>query len=63
MLDEALCSDAELSFEAARKFVAANVGEITDKDKLRLYGLYKQATEGRPCKSGKPLFDFKGRAK
>jgi len=62
LVDEALCTDAEMAFEDARKFVAENVDKISDKDKLRLYGLYKQATEG-PCSTSKPFFDFKGRAK
>ena len=44
-------------------FVAANVTRISDADKLKLYGLYKQATEG-PCTTSKPgFFDMKGRSK
>lgn len=63
LLDDALCTVAEQDFDAARKFVASNVTRIPDAEKLRLYGLYKQATEG-PCTTGQPgMFDFKGKAK
>lgn len=63
LLDEALCGDAELTFDAAQKYVAAHVGALPDAAKLRLYGLYKAATEGR-CSTPKPgMLDFKGRAK
>ena len=51
------------AFEAASAFVAAHVAQIDDDSKLKLYGLYKQATTG-PCTVAKPsFFDFKGRAK
>lgn len=51
------------AFEAASAFVAAHVSDIDDDSKLKLYGLYKQATTG-PCTATKPsFFDFKGRAK
>lgn len=63
LLDEAICGDAELTFDAARKFVAANVSAIPDPIKLQLYGLYKATTEGK-CSTKKPgMLDFKGRAK
>lgn len=51
------------AFGAATAFVAAHVAEIDDASKLKLYGLYKQATTG-PCSESKPsFFDFKRRAK
>lgn len=52
-------------FEAATQAVASLVadGRLQQATTLRLYGLYKQATEGA-CSSSKPsLFDQRGRAK
>lgn len=51
------------AFEAAAAFVAAHAADLSDDNKLKLYGLYKQGTSG-PCTAAKPSFlDFKGRAK
>jgi diazepam-binding inhibitor (GABA receptor modulator, acyl-CoA-binding protein) len=36
---------------------------VTDDDKLALYGLYKQATEGDVSTARPGLFDLKGKAK
>lgn len=55
----------EDDFNAAADCVAriAATGEVPDAELLRLYGLYKQATEG-PCVEKKPsFFDIKGRSK
>ena len=55
----------EERFEAAASFVAQSVGDgtIPKQALLRLYGLYKQSTEGK-CTSKKPsFFDLKGREK
>ena len=55
--------DGEDAFQAAADFVEAHVDQIDDKCKLRLYGLFKQASSGA-CSTAKPsFFDFKGRAK
>jgi hypothetical protein len=54
-------------FDAASIYVEQAVMSgatlFTDNMKLKLYGLYKQATVG-PCTASKPyLWDFKGKAK
>lgn len=59
--------DASVSlFEEASAYVSSALGtagtSFADKDKLALYGLYKQATCG-PCTTSKPFWDPAGRAK
>ncbi|KAL3160023.1 hypothetical protein ABBQ38_010409 [Trebouxia sp. C0009 RCD-2024] len=50
-------------FQAAADHVETHVSELNDEQRLRVYGLYKQATCG-PCATAKPSFiNFKGRAK
>ena len=71
--DSAGPSELEAHFSAAADRVAAAAGggggaaapgvALSTGDRLRLYGLYKQALEG-PCSSGRPPFwDLQGRAK
>lgn len=62
---EALREELDIEFEAASTFVAMHVSEsnFTDAIKLKLYGLFKQATVG-PCDAPKPgMFDLKGKSK
>lgn len=59
-------ADAD-TFQAAADFLAAavtaNPARFSDADKLRIYGLYKQATAG-DCNVSRPGFlDFGGKAK
>jgi diazepam-binding inhibitor (GABA receptor modulator, acyl-CoA-binding protein) len=50
-------------FENAAKAVQTFSQRPSDSDLLKLYGLYKQATEG-PVKGSRPgIFDIKGRKK
>lgn len=61
MGDEALRKD----FEEAVARISGGQGGASDSDKLKLYGLYKQATVGA-CKDvprPRGLFDFVGKAK
>ena len=61
-LDEEELEDV---FEAAAAFVVAvaTSTKLDDEQALRLYGLYKQATEGA-CTTARPGFwDVKGRRK
>ena len=56
-------SDKAKFFEKAAADVVKHVKELDDNGKLKLYGLYKQATLG-DCNTEKPGFlDFKGKAK
>lgn len=59
------CDSLELSFERAAANVASIAGgsQLSNDALLKLYGLYKQATEG-PCTYFRPsFFDRKARAK
>ena len=50
-------------FAAAAAAVKVKGGHLAVGDQLRLYGLYKQATQG-DCEGGRPAFwDQAGRAK
>lgn len=52
-----------LNFEKAKSALEASGVEVDNETKLKLYGLYKQATSG-VCSTAKPgLTDFVGRAK
>jgi acyl-CoA-binding protein len=53
----------EASFQGAVAYVskASDISPSTEQ-KLRLYGLFKQATVG-PCTISKPFFDMTGRYK
>ena len=66
LVEEELREDLEDAFDAATAFVALHISDypsFTDAVKLRLYGYYKQATEG-PCTTPKPgMFDLKGKSK
>ena len=56
-------SDKAKFFEKAAADVLKHVKSLDDNGKLKLYGLYKQATVG-DCNTDKPGFlDFKGKAK
>ena len=56
-------SDLQSQFEQAAQDVMSLPARPDDKTLLKLYGLYKQATEGN-VKGRRPGFpDFKGRAK
>ena len=56
-------SDLQTQFEQAAKDVMALPSRPDDQTLLKLYGLYKQSTEGN-VKGKRPGFsDFKGRAK
>jgi acyl-CoA-binding protein len=60
-----LDEDIEAEFHRAADFVAQNAGkfQVSQTDKLKLYGCYKQATEG-PCNIPKPgFFNFEAKAK
>ena len=55
-------TDKAKYFDKAAKDVL-NLKECSDENKLKLYGLYKQANVG-DCNTAKPgLLDFKGKAK
>jgi acyl-CoA-binding protein len=57
--------DIETQFQKAADFVSQNAKkiEVSQNDKLKLYGFYKQATEG-PCNIPKPgFFSFEAKAK
>ena len=56
-------TDKAKFFEKAAEDVKKHVKELADDGKLKLYGLYKQATIG-DCNTEKPgMLDFKGKAK
>lgn len=55
-----LQADFEQAAEDAKTKVSS---DISNDDKLQLYGLFKQATEGDVSSSRPGLFDPKGRAK
>ena len=56
-------TDKAKYFEKAAEDVKKHVKSLADEGKLKLYGLYKQATIG-DCNTEKPgLLDFKGKAK
>ncbi len=41
-----MADDTDAQFEAAKQWVEANNGALTDAQKLDVYGLFKQATVG-----------------
>lgn len=57
----------EARFSAAADRVGGAVGgggaALSSAHKLQLYGLYKQALEGRCCSARPPFWDPQGRAK
>lgn len=56
-------SDVSSEFEKAKKRLESSSIDVDNETKLKLYGLYKQATQG-VCSTSKPaLTDFVGRAK
>ncbi len=56
-------ADKAKYFEKAAEDVKKHVKVLADEGKLKLYGLYKQATIG-DCNTDKPgMLDFKGKAK
>jgi diazepam-binding inhibitor (GABA receptor modulating acyl-CoA-binding protein) len=53
----------EVFSEAVTLITSAPPKNLTDTDKLKLYGFYKQANEGK-CNTQRPgMFDFTGKAK
>ena len=56
-------SDTAKYFEKAAADVVKHVKELSDDKKLKLYGLYKQATIGDINIEEPGFFDFKGKAK
>jgi acyl-CoA-binding protein len=56
-------SDTKAQFEQASKDVMALADEPDNTTKLRLYALYKQATEGDVSGPKPGFFDFVGNAK
>lgn len=50
-------------FEAAKQKAGDIVGNLTNEQKLDLYKLFKQATEGDCCGVRPGMFDLKGRYK
>ena len=62
LFTRALANEAK-EFEAAKTRLESAAVEVDNENKLKLYGLYKQATTG-VCSTPKPgLTDFVGRAK
>ncbi|MCO5607560.1 hypothetical protein L7F22_061757 [Adiantum nelumboides] len=61
-IDDLDCINLE-DFEKASKEALALPSNTTDADKLILYGLFKQATDGEINTSRPGLFDMKGKAK
>jgi peroxisomal 3,2-trans-enoyl-CoA isomerase len=56
-------SSSSMDFETAKSRLESSSVEVDNETKLKLYGLYKQATVG-VCSTPKPgLTDFVGRAK
>jgi acyl-CoA-binding protein len=56
-------NESSMDFERAKSHLESSSIEVDNETKLKLYGLYKQATSGI-CSTPKPgLTDFVGRAK
>jgi len=56
-------NEVSMDFETAKSRLESSSIEVDNETKLKLYGLYKQATSG-VCSTPKPgLTDFVGRAK
>ena len=56
-------TDKAKYFEKAAADVVKHVKELSDEKKLKLYGLYKQATMGDINIEKPGMLDFKGKAK
>lgn len=56
-------TNVQLDFEKAKKRLESSSIDVDNETKLKLYGLFKQSTQG-VCSTSKPaLTDFVGRAK
>ncbi|XP_003385934.1 PREDICTED: acyl-CoA-binding domain-containing protein 1-like [Amphimedon queenslandica] len=64
MVEQIDVEDVDCLFQRAAERMRSNTNlQLSDEQRLELYGYYKQATEG-PCTSRKPgFFDFTGKAK